>query len=82
MEETPCARGIVEAVIAEARSAHGELESRVASLVVQVVGALSEQVREMAAHSKAETSHVVGSIAQQLEKEIEAAMESVVTISE
>ena len=70
MEETRCARGIVETAIAEAKSVHGEVESRVASLavqaeasMVQVVGTLSECIKEMAAHSKAEMSHVVGFVA-------------------
>ena len=70
IEEIHRARGIVEATIAEAKSVHSEVESRVASLAAQaeestapVVGSLSKRVKEMAAHSEAETSHVVGPIA-------------------
>ena len=88
-EETRCARGIVEAAIAEAKSVHGEVESRVASLAaqaeastVQVVGALCKHVKEMVPHSEAETSCVIGFVAQQLEKEVEVAMVSAATMSE
>ena len=50
----------MEAAIAEAKSVHDKVESRVASLVVQakastvqVVGALSEHIKEVGASSEA-----------------------------
>ena len=88
-EETRRAHGIAEAAIAEVKSVHGEVESRVASLAaqaeastVQVVGALCKHVKEMVPHSEAETSCVIGFVAQQLEKEVEVAMVSAATMSE
>ena len=50
--------------------------------MVQVVGTLSKHVKEVVAYSEAKTSHVVGSVAQRLEKEIEAAAVSIATTSE
>ena len=51
-------RRIAEAAIAEARSVHGEIKSRVASLAAQadastarIVGVLSQRVQEVAEHS-------------------------------
>ena len=50
---------------------HGQVERRVASLaaqakvcMAQVVGTLSECVWEVAAHSEAQTLHVIGNITQ------------------
>ena len=78
-QETRHVRDVAEAAIAEAKSVHGEVESRVATLVVQVeattahvVDALSKRVSEVAVQSEAQTLHVVGIGAQQLEKGIEA----------
>ena len=52
--------GVVEAAIAEARSVHGEIESRVALLAAQanastthIVGVLSQCVQEVVEHSDA-----------------------------
>ena len=55
-EETRRVRNVVEAAIAEAKSVHGEVESRGATLAAQakastahIVGVLSECVQEVAA---------------------------------
>ena len=79
----------MEAVIAEAKSVHGEVESRVASLVAQakastahIVDSLSKCVSEMMAQTEAKTSRAVGTIDQHLEKEIEVAAVSTVATSE
>ena len=89
MEETHSACAITEAAITKAKSVHGEVESRVASLVAQakvstaqVVDALSKHVKEVIAHSEARTSHVIGSVAQRFEKEIEANVISAAATSE
>ena len=88
-EETRYARGITEAAIAKAKSVHGEVESRVASLAAQakastahIAGALSKRVGGMAAETEAKTSYTIGTIAQQLEKEIEAAAVSTAATSD
>ena len=71
VEETHRAHGIAEAAIAEAKSVHGEVESRVASLVAQakastahIIDALSKRMGEVAAETEAKTSRAVGTIAQ------------------
>ena len=78
-EEIRHACSIVEAAISEARSVHGEIESKVSSLEAQaatstahITDALSKRVGEVMAETEAKTSHVVGTVAQQLEKEIQA----------
>ena len=88
-EEIRHTRGIAEAVFAEATSVWSQVESRVASLVAQAkvstaqaVGALSKCVEEVAAHLEEQTSCVVGTVAQQLEKNIEVAAVSPATTSE
>ena len=80
VEETHCARDIAEAAIAEAKSVHGEVESRVALLAAQaeastahVVDALSKCVNEVVAQSEVQASHIIGTVSQRLEKDIEAA---------
>ena len=59
-DEARRVRGVAEAAIAEARSIHGEVESRVASLVAQadasaahIIGVLSQHVQEVVEHSDA-----------------------------
>ena len=71
VEETHCARGIAEAAIAKAKTVHGKVESRVASLVAQakasiphIAHVLSKRVSEVVADTEAKTSHAVGTIAQ------------------
>ena len=88
-EETCRARGIPEAAIAEAKSVHGEVESRVASLAAQaesstvhITDALSKRMGEVAAKTEAETLCAIGTTAQQLEKEIEAAAVSTAMMSD
>ena len=62
-EETRRARGIGEAAIAEAKSVHGEIESKVFSLAAQaaastahITDALSKRVGELAAETEAKNS--------------------------
>ena len=71
MEETHCVRGIAEAALAEVKSVHGEVESRVASLAAQaeastahIANALSKCVSEVAADREAKASCAVGTIVQ------------------
>ena len=71
--------GVVEFAIAEARSIHGEVESRVASLAAQadactahIVGVLSQRIQEVAEHSDAQASRIAGEVSQQLEKGLKA----------
>ena len=88
-EAIRCACSVAKAAIAEATSVHSLVESRVASLavhakarIVQAVSALSERIRGLVVHMEKQMSHVVGTIAQQLEKEIEAAVVSTAMTSE
>ena len=88
-EETRRARDIAEVAIAETRSVHGEIESKVSLLVVQAVAstthitdALSKRVGEVVAETEAKTSHVVGMVAQQLAQEIQAAASSTAVMAE
>ena len=46
-DETRCMRELVEATSAEARSVHGEVESRVATLVAQADASASRVVEEI-----------------------------------
>ena len=88
-DETCRARKVVEAAIAEMRSVHGAVESRVAALSAHanestshVVEVLTEQVQRTAAETEAKASQTVGTIVQQLEKEITAATTSTATTAE
>ena len=65
------------------------MESSIASLATQakestaqMVGALSKCVQEVAVHMEEQTSRVIGTMAHQLEKEIEAAAVSAAMTSE
>ena len=87
--EAHCLNGVAEATIAEARSVHGEVESKVALLVAQaiastahIVGVLSQRVQEVAEHSDAQASRVAGEVSQQLEKGVEVVTTSTAVTSE
>ena len=69
VDETRRAREVAEATIAEANAAHA-------------VEVLSGCVQEVAEHSQAQTSRVAEAVAQQLEKEIEAAATSTAATAE
>ena len=80
MDKTRRAREVAEAIIAETRSVHGMVESKVAALSActdastrHMVEVLSEHVQEMAVETETKTPCAVGTVVQQLEKEIAAA---------
>ena len=82
-------RKVAETAIAEARSVHGAVESRVAALsaradesTVHAMEFLTEQVRQTVAETEAKVSRTVGTIVQQLEKEITAAATSATAMAE
>ena len=88
-DETHHVRDVAEAPIAKARSVHGEVESRVASLAGQanastahIVGVLSQRVQEVAEHSDAQALCIVGEVSQQLEKGLETVAMSTAAASE
>ena len=88
-EETLRVRGVAEAAIAEAKSVHEVLESKVASPVAQadasvahITGVLSERVQQVAEHSDAQASRVAVEISQQLEQGLEAVATSAAVTSE
>ena len=88
-DETRRAREVAEAAIAEAKSVHGEVQSKVASLTARAdasaahaVEVLSGRVQEVAEQSQVQTSRVAVAVAQQLEKEIEAAASSTAATAE
>ena len=68
-DEARRVRRIEEVAIADARYVHGEVESRVASLVAQadasavhIIGVLLQHVQEVAEHSNAQASCIVGEV--------------------
>ena len=78
-EETRRVHNVVEFVIAEAKSVHGEVERRGSLLAAQaevrtahIASVLSERVKEVAADSEVQASRVADVITQQLEKGLEA----------
>ena len=82
-EEIRHAHSVAEVAISKTRSVHREIESKVSSLEVQaaastahITDVLSKCVGEVVAETEAKTSHVVGMVAQQLEKKIQAAASS------
>ena len=88
-EETLRMSGIAKAAIAEAKSVHEVVESKVASLTVQanasvahITNVLSERVQQVAEYSNAQASRVAGEISQQLEKGLEAVAMSAAATSE
>ena len=83
------AREVAEAAIAEARSVHGEVQSKVALLMARAnvsathaVEVLSGRVQEGAEQSQVQMSHVAVAVAQQFEKEIEAGVSSTAATAE
>ena len=88
-DETRRAREVAKAAIAEAKSVHGEVQSKVAVLAARAdasaahaVEVLSGCVQEVAEQSQVQTSRVAVAVAQQLEKEIEAAASSTAATAE
>ena len=88
-EETHCVCDVAKAAIAEAKSVHGEVESRVALLAAQakastthIAGVLSERVQELAAHSEVQASRIADAVSQQLERGFEAVATSTAVTSE
>ena len=88
-EEICHAHSVEEVAISEARSMHGEIESKVSLLAAKAAvstahirDALSKCVGEVVVETEAKTSHVVGTVAQQLEKEIQAAALSTAATAE
>ena len=83
-DQSHFAQSVAEAAIAEARSVHETVKSRMAEIAEraesstsQVVGMLSHKVDQVAAQTTAQMSHVAA-VTQQLEKNIEAATTSAV----
>ena len=77
--QTHHVQSIAEAAIAEARSVHDEVLSRIVEVakrsdvsVSNVADALTGKVQQVAAHFEAQTSQAVGQVAQQLEREVKA----------
>ena len=88
-DEAGHVRRVAEVAIAEARSVHGEVESRVALLAAQadasiahIVGVLSQRVQEVEEHSDAQASRIAGEVSHQLEKGLEAVVTSTAITSE
>ena len=76
-DETRRVRKLVEATNAEARSVHGEVESKVATMAAEADASAAHVVEEMMGHvwevvaySDAQASRVAETITQQLEREI------------
>ena len=83
------ARSVGEAAIAEAAAASSRMENimvhvaaQIEAKTAQAVTAFAERVRESVVETEARTSHTVGSVVQQLEREIEAAMTGAAVTSE
>ena len=88
-DEARHVHGVAEAAIAEARSVHSEVESRVASLAAQanasaahIVVVLLQHVQEVVEHSDAQASRIAGEVSQQLEKGLEAVVTCATVMSE
>ena len=88
-EEMRHAHSVAEAAIAEAAAASSRMESNIAHVAAQMeaktaqaVMALAERVRESVVEIEACTLCTVGSVVQQLEREIEAAMTGAAVTSE
>ena len=86
-EETRLVFDVVEAAIAEAKSVHGKVESRVALLAAQteastthIVGGLSECVQEVA--SEVQALDVADVVSQQPERRLEVVATSAAVTSE
>ena len=77
VDVTHHARSIAEAAIAKAKTVHGAVESQIASIsaradesTMRAMQTMEDRVQALAAHSDAQTSHVVVGATQQLESEI------------
>ena len=88
-EEMRHACSVAEAAIAEATAASSRMESNIVHIVVQTeaktvqaVTALAEHVRESVVETEACMSCTIGSVVQQLEREIEATATGVAATSE
>ena len=89
-QETHCVREMVEATTAEARSVHGEVESRALPhwrwwlTRVQACTAeeISSRVKEVVEYSDAQASRVAADVTQRLEQEIVAAATSTAATAE
>ena len=73
-DQTRHAQSIAEAAIAQARSVHDEVSSRIAKVakrldvsVSNVADVLTGKVQQVAAQFEAHTLHAIGQVAQQLE---------------
>ena len=82
-DETRHVRELVEATSAKARFAHGEVQSKVATLVAQADASASRTVeettgcgREVAAYSDVQASCITAEVTQRLESEIQATVMS------
>ena len=82
-DETRCVRKLVEATSAEARSVHGDVESKVATLAAKADVSTAHAVEEMmgraqevAVYSDAQVLRIAKTITQQLEREIQPAVTS------
>ena len=78
-DQTCHAQSVAEATIAEARSVHDEVSSKIAEVakrsdvsVSNVTDVLMGKVQQVAAQFKAQTLHAVGQVARQLEQDVKA----------
>ena len=88
-DDTRRARKVAEATIAEARSVHSTVESRVAALLARAdestthtVEVLTEQMWQTAVETEAKASQTIGTVVQQLEKKITATATSAAATAE
>ena len=88
-DQTRHAQSIAEAAIAEARSVHNEVSSKIAAFTKRAddstsstIGMLPRKMEEVTAQTEAQTSRVVAQVTQQLERELEAVATSMAMTSE
>ena len=88
-DQTRHAQSVVEGTIAEAHSVHDEVLSRIAEIakradisISSIADVLTGKVQQVTAQFEARTLHVVGQVAQQLEKEVKAVATSTAAIAE
>ena len=88
-DQTRYAQFVAEAAIAEARSVRDEVSSQMAEVakhsdvsVSNVADVLTGKVQQVAAQFEAQTSHAVGQVAQQLEREVKAVAMSTAAMAE
>ena len=89
MDQTRYAQSVAEAAIAEARSVRDEVASRMEEVakrldvsVSNIADVLTGKVQQVAAQFEAQTSHAVGQVAQQLEREVKAVVTSTAATAE